>query len=185
MNWRDGLPLFVTPRVVLRELRRADAAALWRVARSPRVARYTWPAPPNVDAFESFITWAWQERTAGKYACFASVPSDHTEPVGVFELRSMQPEFYRAELGLLVDPAIWDGGVFDDGMRLVCEFAFKTAGVHRIEIRSVVADAACNAALDRMGARREAVLRGAFLHGGRFEDQYLWSVVKGLDSLGI
>jgi RimJ/RimL family protein N-acetyltransferase len=181
VNWREGLPLLVSANVVLRELRRADAAALWLVARTPGVGRYSWPAPPTVDAFDSFITQAWRDRTEGKYACFAFVPREQAEPAGVFELRSLQPHFVRAELGMMLAPVVWDDAAFVDGMRVICEFAFNTVGVHRIEIRTPVAHAQCNAALERLGVRREATLRSAFAHDGQFEDQYLWAIVKGLD----
>jgi RimJ/RimL family protein N-acetyltransferase len=183
LNWREGLPLLVTPRVVLREVRRADAADLWRLARSPEVARYSWPAPSTVDKVEGFITRAWRDRSDGKYACFAVVPRDQTAPAGMLELRSLQPAFLRAELGLLIDPALWDSAVFADAMRLVCDFAYKTIGVRRIEIRTSVANAACNAALVALGVHQEAVMRAAFMHDGRHEDQYLWSLMNGTDRL--
>ena len=183
VNWQDGLPLLVSPNVVLRELRRSDAAALWQLACSPEVARYSWPAPPTVDAFDSFITKAWRDRTEGRYACFAFVPRTQEEPAGIFELRSLQPKFVRAELGILIDPALWRDAACADGMRLICDFGFNTVGVHRVEIRSSVAHAPCNEALERFGVRKEATLRSAFTHGGTFEDQYLWGIVKGVDPL--
>jgi ribosomal-protein-alanine N-acetyltransferase len=183
LNWREGLPLLVSPRVVLRELRRTDAAGLWRVAKSTGGAHYAWPGPPTADGLDAFIKWAWQERASGKYACFAIVSRDQTEPAGLFELKSLQPSFFRGELGMLLDSALWENGVFEDGMRLMFEFAFKTTGAHRIEIRSSVDDARGNAALEKMGIQKEAVLRAAFRRDGTFEDQYLWSVVNGLDRL--
>jgi ribosomal-protein-alanine N-acetyltransferase len=185
LNWREGLPLLVSPRVVLRELRRSDAAALWRVARRPEVARFCWPAPSTVEAFESLIAQAWRDRAEGKYTGFAVVPRDRTEAAGLFELRSLQPAFFRAELGLLVEPDAWQSHVFEEGMRLVCDFAFRTLGVQRIEVRSSVEHAACNTALERLGLVREAVLQAAFVHDGRFEDQALWALVNGLDRLAV
>ena len=182
-NWSEGLPLLVTPRVVLRELRRADAAALWRLAKTPGVAEFSWPGPPTVEAFEQFISFAWRERTGGKYACFAVVPWDQSEPAGILELRSLQPKFYRAELGVLVDPAIRDNGVFADAMRLMCGFAFTTVGTRRIEVRSHVADERGNASLETFGLQKEATLRAAFVCNGQTADQYLWSLVRGIDPL--
>ena len=183
LNWREGLPLLVSPRVVLRELRRSDAAALWQVARLPGVARYSWPAPPTVDAFEAFIAQAWRDRTDGKSASFALVLRDQTEPSGVFELRSLQPNFVRAELSVMIDPSLWDNGTSEDGIRLVCQFGFTTIGVHRIEVRSVFRHTQYNAALEKLGLKKEAILRAAFAHDGHFEDQFLWAIVKGLDPL--
>lgn len=182
-NWRQGLPLLLTPRVVLRELRSSDAAPLWRVAHVPAVERYAWPAPSTVDGVEAFIKGSWRNRAEGKYTCFAVVPQGQSEPAGLFELRSLQPRFFRAELGLLIDPALFQSGAFEDGVRLICQFGFKTIGVRRMEIRSAVANRACNAALEKVGLQKEALLRSAFAHGGRYEDQYLWSIVHGLDRL--
>jgi ribosomal-protein-alanine N-acetyltransferase len=183
IDWREGLPLMVTPRVVLRELRRSDAAALCEVARSPEVARHSWPSPPSVQDFERFIEWTWAERAAGKYACFGVVPRDSITAAGLFELRPLQPGFFRAELGFFIARPLWGSGVFHDSARLVCDFAFKAVGVHRIEVRTSVANERCNAAMAKIGAQKEGVLRAAFVHDGRYEDQNLWSLVNGIDRI--
>jgi RimJ/RimL family protein N-acetyltransferase len=185
LDWREGLPLMVTPRVVLRELRRSDAPALCRVARSPEVARHTWPAPPTVEAFERFIEWSWAERAAGRYTCFGVVPRDSIMAAGIFELRPLQPGFFRAELGYFIDKPLWGTGVFHDGARLMADFAFKAVGVHRIEIRASVGNARSNAALQKIGAQKEGLLRAAFVHEGVYEDQYLWSLVNGVDRVTV
>lgn len=175
----------VTPRVVLRELRRSDAPALCRVARSPEVARHSWPAPPTVEAFERFIEWSWAERAAGRYTCFGVVPRDSITAAGIFELRPLQPGFFRAELGYFIDKPLWGTGVFHDGARLMVDFAFNAVGVHRIEVRASVANARSNAALQKIGAHKEGLLRAAFVHDGEYEDQYLWSFVNGLDRVTV
>jgi [ribosomal protein S5]-alanine N-acetyltransferase len=185
LDWREGLPLMVTPRVVLRELRRSDAPALCRVARSPEVARHSWPAPPTVEAFERFIEWSWAERAAGRYTCFGVVPRDSITAAGIFELRPLQPGFFRAELGYFIDKPLWGTGVFHDGARLMVDFAFNAVGVHRIEVRASVENARSNAALQKIGAQKEGLLRAAFVHDGRYEDQYLWSFVNGLDRVSV
>ncbi len=185
LDWREGLPLMVTPRVVLRELRRSDAPALCRVARSPEVARHSWPAPPTVEEFERFIEWSWAERAAGRYTCFGVVPRDSITAAGIFELRPLQPGFFRAELGYFIDKPLWGTGVFHDGARLMVDFAFNAVGVHRIEVRASVENARSNAALQKIGAHKEGLLRAAFVHDGQYEDQYLWSFVNGLDRVSV
>ena len=183
VHWREGLPLMVSPRVVLRELRRSDAPALFEVARSPEIMRHSWPPPPTVEDCERFIEWASTERAAGKYAAFAVVPRDRLTAAGLFELRPLQPGFFRAELGFFIAKSLWGTGVFPDAAGLVCEFGFKAVGVHRIEIRSSVHNRRSNAALQKIGAKQEGRLRAAFVYDGRFEDQYLWSLVSGVDQM--
>jgi [ribosomal protein S5]-alanine N-acetyltransferase len=182
-DWREGLPLMVTERLMLRELRRGDAPALMRIAHSPDIAPHTWPAPANLDAFEKFIEWARQRRADGKYACFAVVPKGRNTLAGIFELRSAQPGFFRAELAFFLDRELWGTGVFYDAARLVCDFAFTAVGVHRIEARSEVDNDRANGALAKLGAVREGRLRAAFARDGQIIDQYLWSLVNGLDDL--
>jgi ribosomal-protein-alanine N-acetyltransferase len=180
-DWRAGLPQLVNDHVTLRELRRSDAAALQRIARCPDVARHTWPAPHDVEAFERFIEWTRAERAAGRYVCFGIVPDGATDASGLFELRQMQPGFFRGELGCIMDPALWGTGLFQAGARLLLEFAFGIVGVQRIEARTSVDNVRSNMAMSRLGARKEGVLRAAFVCDGKHVDQHLWAIVAGLD----
>jgi [ribosomal protein S5]-alanine N-acetyltransferase len=180
-DWREGLPIMVTSRVMLRELRRGDAPELMRLATAPEIAPHTWPAPDNVEAFERFIEWTRSRRAAGKYTCFAVVPTRHQAPAGLFELRSLQPGFFRAELSFFIEQAFWGTGVFHDAARLVCDFAFKAVGVHRIEARAEVDNDRANGALRKLGATNEGRLVAAFVRNGQPVDQYLWSLVNGVD----
>jgi RimJ/RimL family protein N-acetyltransferase len=180
--WRAGLPTLVNDRVMLRELRLLDAESLYRLVRCPDVSRYMWPAPSGVDKFERFIEWTWAERAAGKYVCFGIVPRGATEAAGLFELRQMQPGFFRAELGFFVDPAAWGTGLFFDAAGLLLDYAFRVIGIHRIEARAAVDNLRSNAALRKLGAHREGTLRAAFACGdGKLIDQDLWAIVRGLD----
>ena len=182
-DWREGLPLMVGTGAMLRELRRGDAPALLRLAQSPDVARHTWPAPDNVEAFERFIESTRSRRAAGTYTCFAVVPTGQSAPAGLFELRSAQPGFFRGELAFFIDRPLWGTGVFHEAARLVCDFAFNAVGVHRIECRSEVDNGRANRALEKFGAVKEGRLRASFVRDGQIVDQYLWSIVNGLDRL--
>jgi ribosomal-protein-alanine N-acetyltransferase len=180
-DWRAGLPRLGNDRVVLRELQRTDAPALHRLVRQPEIARQTWPPPSTVEAFERFIDWTWSERTDGRYVCFGVVPQGETDTAGLFELRQLQPNFFRAELGFMLDRAWWGTDVFGKASRLLFDFAFNVLHVQRIEARASVDNARSNAALKKIGARREGVLRAAFARNGAFVDQNLWAVVASLD----
>jgi ribosomal-protein-alanine N-acetyltransferase len=97
----------------------------------------------------------------------------------------LQPGFFWAELGYFIDKPLWGTGVFHDGVRLMADFAFKAVGVHRIEIRVSVGNARSNAALEKIGAQKEGLLRESFVHDGVYEDQHLWALVKGIDRVTV
>jgi len=136
-----------------------------------------WAPPPNAAAFAQFIEWAHAERSTGKYVCYGIVPQGETDAAGVFELRQLQPNFLRGELGFVMAPRLWGRGVFPEGARLLLDFAFGTMNVHRIEARSAVDNARGNAALQKLGASREGRLRDAFWHDDHYVDQFLWSIL--------
>jgi ribosomal-protein-alanine N-acetyltransferase len=177
-QWRDGLPLLEGTQVTARELRASDAIALHAIATDPEVARFSWPAPPHADAVRKFIGRATAERLAERYICFGIVCRRTGMLAGLFELRRMQPDFFRAETGFFLAPRFWGHGVFGDAAALVYNFAFDVVGVSRIEARTAVENVRGNAALEKAGFRFEGRLRDAFVHDGRYADQNLWAISR-------
>ena len=55
INWREALPVLEGRRIVMREPRASDAAALYTVLSSEPVSRFITPPPRTVDAFEKYI----------------------------------------------------------------------------------------------------------------------------------
>ena len=161
----------------MRELRPSDADALYAELDSPEVRRFMWAPPPNAAAFERFIEWTYAERASGKYICYGIVPRGETHAVGVFELRQLQPGFFRGELGFVMPPRLWGTGAFTEAARLILDFGFRTVKIHRVEARAAVDNDRGNAALEKIGAQQEGRLKAAFLRDGVYLDQYLWAIV--------
>ena len=176
-DWRAGVPALVGERVTLRELHRSDASTLYAELSSPGAKQFMWAPPPNVIAFERFIEWTHQEREAGKYICYGVVPSGEEHAWGVFELRQLQPGFFRGELGFVIAPRYWGTGVFYEAAHLMLDFAFDVVKVHRIEARAAVDNDRSNAALRKLGASREGTLKDAFWLNDHFVDQHLWAIL--------
>ena len=177
-GWSEGLPQLEGERVRLRELRLSDAPALYRAVHVSEVVQQMWPPPSTLDAVERFIERTHVKRGLGQYICFGIVPGGETDVAGLFELRPLQPRFFRIELGYFLHPTWWGTGVFSEAARLIREFSFRELGVQRIEARVSVENPRGNAALRKIGARREGRLRAAFVHEGRYVDQYLWAIVN-------
>jgi ribosomal-protein-alanine N-acetyltransferase len=177
-GWRSMLPVLSGGRVTLRDLRMGDAPTLLRLLTSPEVARFISPPPTDVDGFERFIAWAHQERTAGRYVCFAVVPDGADGASGLFQVRQLDPQFGVAEWGFALGRPFWGTGVFTAAAQLTIDFAFEQIGVYRLEARAAVANGRGNGALAKLGAVREGTLRRSFVREGRQLDQALWSIVR-------
>jgi RimJ/RimL family protein N-acetyltransferase len=176
--WQKGLPSLKGRALTLRELRPADAASLFELLTTEEVTKFISPPPTTVEGFERFIRWAELQRAAGRYVCFAVVPKGLDVAVGLFQVRSLDPDFATAEWGFVLGSAFWGTGIFVEGARLVIDFAFEHIGVTRLEARASMHNGRGNGALQKLGAIHEAVLRRSFRHHGVAEDQHLWSMLR-------
>lgn len=176
-DWKRQLPVLTGAGITLRELRMSDAPALLALLTTEEVTRFISPPPTTVERFERFIAWTCAEREAGRYVCFAVVPAGHEVAVGLFQLRQMDPTFGTAEWGFAIGSAFWGSGLFARGAALVIDFAFDVIGAHRLEARAAVQNRRGNAALRKLGAVQEGLLRKSFLRGGKHLDQALWALL--------
>jgi ribosomal-protein-alanine N-acetyltransferase len=176
-DWREGLPILRGTGVTLRELRLSDAASLLALLTTEEVARFISPPPTTIEGFERFIRWAQREREAGRYLCFAVVPDGYDTAVGLFQVRQLDPMFGTAEWGFAIGSEFWGSGLFVASAQLVIEFSFDVIGVHRLEARAAVQNGRGSAALRKIGAVQEGILRKSFLRGGKYLDQALWAIL--------
>jgi RimJ/RimL family protein N-acetyltransferase len=165
-------------KITLRELQPSDAQALWAFVNSSEVTKFLSPPPATVDGFERFIHWTHEQRIVGMQATFAVVVEGFDTPVGLFQLRQLEPDFGTAEWGFAIGSAFWGTGVFRTGAELMMHVAFDVVGVHRLEARACTTNARGNAALKKIGAVQEGVLRRSFQRNGEYLDQVLWTVLE-------
>lgn len=176
-DWQAGLPVMAGNGITLRELRIEDAPSLLAMLTTEEVSRFISPPPTTVEGFERFILWAQRERAAGNFACFAVVPNGMTTAIGIFQLRALEKGFATAEWGFALGSAFWGTGMFADAARLVLNYAIDVVGTHRLEARAAVANARGNAALRKIGAVQEGILRRSFHKNGMTHDQVLWGIL--------
>jgi len=173
-DWWHQLPVLSSATLQLREVDECDVEALFDLLTEPSVSRYISPPPPTPAAFEGFVRWAQRERRAGHCVCFAVIPNGLQQAVGLFQVRALEPTFKIAEWGFAIGTAFWSTGIFQEAAVLVAEFAFREMGVHRLEARAVDKNGRGNRALEKLGARGEAVMRNAF---GQQDTQFLWAIL--------
>lgn len=176
-EWRTELPALAGSMVTLRELRMADAPALFAALSTEQVSRFISPAPSSVEGFERFIAWSHRQRSTGHYICFAVLLQGPDVPVGIFQLRSLEQEFGTSEWGFAIAEEFWGSGVFMDGAKLALNFAFEVLGVRRLEARAAVKNGRGTSALRKLGAVQEGLLRRSLLRNGEYLDEALWTIL--------
>lgn len=176
-QWRELAPVLHGRGLMLREPRVSDAAALFAALSSDEVGRFIASPPSTIEGYQQFILWAQEQRISGRAVCFAVVPQETEQAVGLFQIRRVQQDFAVAEWGFILGASFWGDGTFFAAAPLVIDFAFEVLGVHRLEARAAVLNGRGNNALRKLGAVQEALLRKSLDRSGDYLDQVLWSIV--------
>ena len=176
-DWRGQLPLLRAGTATLRQLELSDAPSLFEALTREEVTRFITPPPATIEGFERFIAWTRHEQSEGRYACFGIVPEGEHRVVGIIQVRQLEGTFVTAEWGFALGSDYWGTGLFNAGAIAVINFAFETLGVHRLEARAAVSNGRGNAALHKLGATAEGILRRSFLRHGEYMDQVLWALL--------
>jgi RimJ/RimL family protein N-acetyltransferase len=171
------MPSFNLTRVLVREVRIADAAALAATMADPGLQRHVAGPVLTQEAVARFIKWARQERRHERLMCFAIVPHDTGKAAGVFQMWPVGRHCGALEIGAALEPRLWGTGAFTECARAAIDFAIDSMSIHRIEARAAVTNPRAHRALAKLGAVREGVMRQCFWSEGRLTDYEMWSIV--------
>ena len=166
--------------LVLRTLEGADAAALFRLIDADRERLGRWlpwveETRTELDTVR-FIADAADERRRRRSLVLGIVVDGALG--GTLGLHYVDWFDRSAELGYWV-ASRWEGhGYVTRAARRMVEVAFGAAGLHRLVIRCAIDNARSRRVAERLGFRREGLLREAQWVGGRFLDQHLFALLR-------
>lgn len=164
----------------LRAIERADAGALFRWFNDPAVM-YGWGLPDATVSLNEtqrrIETWLDEESRRGRPVAF--VIEDLTgEPVGLAIVSRIDETHRSCELSLLIgEQAAWGQGYGTDALTTIADACFEEWQVHRLQLRVEADNARAIRLYERCGFRREAALRDASYHSGRFHDLYVYGLL--------
>lgn len=173
------LPVLMGRRVLLREPREDDAAALFTYTSDTDVTRFlAVERPGSVDDSVYFIEKCREHRLQDREYVYVVADLVNDQPLGIICLRHLDPAMRTAQIGTWLSRQHWGSGINAEAKALLLDFAFDRLRLHRVEARIAVANARSRVAFERLGARREGLLKESFFKDGRYQDQYLYVVLE-------
>jgi ribosomal-protein-alanine N-acetyltransferase len=168
----------VGPSLTLRYATPADAPALLELAGDPEVTRFlSWGPYRKLEEPEAYVATLASLREGGHQLDMLIVHEQHG-PVGVTGVSELSRRDQRAVLGTWLGRPWWGTGVNAESKALVAALAFRVLGLERLGAYSNVTHARSQAALERLGFKREGVLRGFHLHGDVRHDVAIFSLLR-------
>ena len=177
-NWRIDLPRLSGRIVTLREPAHGDVDALLTLLSLPDATKFTLSGSPSLGSVQRLIDRAATDRAAGTAFTYAIAFNATGHLIGLIQVRQLDPSFETAGWECTLDPEARGTGAFWEAAHLVGSFAFLSAGASRLETRIDVGNGRAAAALRKIGAAHEGILRRSGRRGHEYIDQALWATLK-------
>lgn len=172
--WRDA-PTLSGRHVTLRPLEGGDRDAL--AAAATGMTDLFYANVSNMADPDRFLAEALTERDHGRAMPFAVVAHD-ANVVGLTRFMRMSEAHRRLEIGgTFYSPAVQRTGVNTEAKRLLLTHAFEVMGCNAVQIRTDWFNRASQRAIERLGAKRDGVLRSHQVMNGRVRDIVVYSII--------
>ena len=176
-----GTPVRIeTARLVLRELREADWAAVLAYQSDPRYLRYylwTERTEQAVREFVGMLVRDGAERPRTAFQLAVTLPVDG-RLIGNCGIRVGAPDAREADIGYELDPRYWGHGYATEAARAMVAFGFRNLGLHRVWAWCIAENVASARVLEKIGMRREGRLREKEWMKGRWWDTLLYAILE-------
>jgi len=175
-RWRET-PRLVGQHVVLRPLTPEDAPALAAAAGDGDLTELFFANVSGLTDPEAFVAAALRERDFGRALPFA-VEAPDGRVVGLTRLMRMSEAHRRVEIGgTFYARSVQRTGVNTEAKLLLLGHAFDALGCQVVQIRTDWFNKRSQAAIERLGAKRDGVLRSHQLFNGRVRDLVVYSII--------
>lgn len=167
----DSLPTLDAPRVRLRWLTAEDVDCVFAIFSDPKMMRY-WSTPAMTERAEA------EELVEGIHEQFGSKSGfqwgverkSDGQLLGTCTLFHVDARNMRAELGYCLASDYWNQGYMREALTALLKFSFETLKLRRLEADVDPRNESSLRILDKLGFRREGLLRERWNVDGEIQD---------------
>ena len=171
-------PALTGRHVTLRPFVEADLPALVEAAREGNLWDIFYANVSMMKVPERWLAAALKERDVGRALLF-TVETPGGEVVGTTRYMRIAPQHRRLEIGgTFYATRVQRTGVNTEAKRMLLAHAFDVMGCQAIQIRTDTLNTRSQRAIERLGAKKDGVLRGhQVMADGRIRDSVVYSII--------
>lgn len=174
--WAE-VPTLTGAHVTLRPLARNDRDALVTVASTEGLWDIFYANVSQLKDADRWLDAAFQQQDVGRARLFA-VCDPTGQLVGTTRYMRMSAAHRRLEIGgTFYAKAVQRTGVNTGTKSLLLTHAFEALGCQCVQIRTDFLNTRSQAAIERLGAKRDGILRGHQIVDGRLRDTVVYSII--------
>jgi ribosomal-protein-alanine N-acetyltransferase len=172
-------PIFETRRLVLREVTAEDAYDVFKYLSDKDVVK-----PMGLEPFQTVkdvwdeIRWYKSINEEGTGIRWGITLKDSGKVIGSCGFLNMLTKHYRAEVGYELSKDYWGKGIASEALEAVVKYGYQHFQLERIEALIEPANLPSQKLVEKQGFRREGLLRHYEFTCGKFDDLYMYSIIK-------
>lgn len=171
-------PVLQTARLILREVRHADAADVLVFRGDPYVQRFNSEPLKTLQEAAVFIEEALQQHATQAGFGWAITLRGQDRVLGGVSLHAWEKYHRRAEVGYDLARAFWGQGIGREAVRAVLAFGFTQLNLNRIEAATIADNHESVNLLKKLGFRLEGLRRGySWEEDGTFHDSAMFGLL--------
>jgi ribosomal-protein-alanine N-acetyltransferase len=176
----EKFPVLYTQRLVLRELRSADAMKIFSM-RSNGIGDHFLARlnMSNPAAAERMIEKSIQQHKSGKGIGWVGVLKENNEIVGTCGFNNIDHYNMSAEIGGELSTEHWGKKMAGEAVYEIIRFGFNVMNLHTIQAKVSPGNKGAILILKQMGFKQEALFTDRVCFNGKFSDLAIFSLIKG------
>ncbi|MGG3573858.1 GNAT family protein [Bacillus gobiensis] len=176
----DRFPIIETERLILKEVSFEDANDMFKYLSDKDVVKHMGLEPyESPDDVLGEIRWYKSILEEGTGIRWGITQKNSGAVIGSCGFLNMHPRHYRAEVGFELSKSYWRQGIAGEALKGVIKFGFQHFELERIEALIEPANLSSQRLVEKQGFKREGLLRHYEYTCGKFDDLYMYSIIKG------
>lgn len=169
-----------TQRLILREFREEDGKATHAYQSDPRYLRFYDRDSMGLTDSQALVSafLAFQAERPRRNTQLAITLADTGQLIGNVGVRREGPDHPVADLGYELSPRHWGQGYATEAAEAMRDWAFAELGLSRLHAHCIAQNVASSRVLEKVGMRREGLLRDHIFQKGRFWDVLLYGILR-------
>ena len=175
-------PDLYTSRFYLRKFTPEDKEDMFELRSNPEVMKYIpRPLAVNMEDAAKHIDVLQKALDNNEGINWAIVEPDSKKVIGIIGFFNIIKEFYRAEIGYMLNPKWHNKGIMHEVLQKIIVYGFEDLKLHSIEAIIAPENTASGKLLQKNKFRKEGAFKQNCFFEGKFLDSEVYSLVKGID----
>lgn len=175
--WRDQ-PVLAGDHVILRPMVCADGPAIVAAASDGKLWELFYTAVPGPETIEAYLDTAEAETVYGRAMPFVAIDKASGKTVGATRYMRMKADAKRLEIGTtFYAQSAQRSPINTEAKLLLLTHAFEVMGCMCVQFRTDALNFASQRAIERLGAKRDGLLRNHSILNGRNRDTVVYSII--------